>query len=131
MANRLASCSCGQLSAQVSGAPLRISMCHCLACQRRSGSPFATQARFRRADVQLAGTSHSHVLVGGEGSRCHFHFCPSCSATVYFYTEGTEHELAIPVGAFADPDFPAPQVSVYEQRMHSWVQPPAGAERIP
>jgi hypothetical protein len=38
--------------------------------------------------------------------------------------------VAIPVGAFADPSFPAPTVSVYEERMHGWVQLPSGIERI-
>jgi hypothetical protein len=38
--------------------------------------------------------------------------------------------VAIPVGAFADPTFPAPTVSVYEERMHSWVHLPAGIERM-
>lgn len=38
--------------------------------------------------------------------------------------------LAIPVGAFADPDFPPPTVSVYEERMHPWVTLPADVEHI-
>jgi hypothetical protein len=42
-----------------------------------------------------------------------------------------EEYLAIPVGAFADPSFPAPLVSVYESRMHSWIVPPPDAEHIP
>ena len=46
MSKRLASCSCGQLTAEVTGDPVRISICHCLACQRRTGSVFAEQARF-------------------------------------------------------------------------------------
>lgn len=37
----------------------------------------------------------------------------------------------VPVGAFADPGFPAPTVSVYEERMHAWVQLPAGIEHLP
>jgi len=41
-----------------------------------------------------------------------------------------EEFLAIPVGAFADSSFPAPGVSVYEERMHGWVVPPADAEHI-
>lgn len=44
--------------------------------------------------------------------------------------EGLDAFVAIPVGAFADPAFPAPTVSVYETRMHGWVVPPAGAEHI-
>ena len=29
--------------------------------------------------------------------------------------------VAVPVGAFADPTFPAPKFSVYEHRKHPWV----------
>lgn len=79
----------------------------------------------------IAGTSSEYVRVGDEGSRIRFHFCPHCGATVYYEPEGTEEYLAIPVGAFADPSFPAPSVSVYEERMHAWVVPPADAQHIP
>ena len=128
---RMARCSCGQLTAKVSGDPLRISICHCLNSQRRSGSVFATQARFQREQVMVSETSTSFALAGDEGSRAHFHFCPICGATVYFQAEGAEETIAIPIGAFADPLFPAPTVSVYEERMHAWVVPPPCAEHIP
>ena len=131
MSQRLASCSCGQLTAQVSGEPVRISICHCLACQRRTGSVFGQQARYRREHVVLSGASSEYVRVGDEGSRVKFHFCPTCGSTVYYEPQGLEEYLAIPVGAFADPSFTAPSVSVYESRMHSWVAPPADAEHIP
>ena len=29
--------------------------------------------------------------------------------------------VAVPVGAFADPQFPAPRISVFERRRHHWV----------
>ncbi|MBQ5947472.1 GFA family protein [Massilia sp. ST3] len=131
MSTRLASCSCGQLSARVEGDPVRISICHCLACQRRTGGPFAEQARFPRENVTVAGQSTAFVRVGGSGSRATFHFCPHCGATVYYTAEGLEAYVTIPVGAFADPGFPAPTVSVYEERMHSWVVPPPEAEHFP
>lgn len=131
MTTRLASCSCGQLTAHVDGDPVRVSICHCLACQRRTGSVFGEQARFLRTQVAPSGTSSEYVRVGDEGSRVKFHFCPSCGSTVYYEPEGMDEYLVIPVGAFADPGFPAPQVSVYEERIHSWVRPPEDAERIP
>jgi hypothetical protein len=131
MPERLASCSCGQLTATVTGEPIRVSICHCLACQRRTGSVFGQQARFRRDQASLSGVSSEYVRVGDEGSRAKFHFCPSCGATVYYELDGMPEYLAIPVGAFADPGFPAPSVSVYEDRMHSWVIPPPEAEHIP
>lgn len=131
MRTRLASCSCGQLSARITGDPVRISICHCLACQRRTGSVFAQQARFLRENVTITGNSTEYILVGDEGSRARFHFCPQCGATVYYEAEGLEAYLTIPVGAFADPDFPSPTVSVYESRMHQWVVPPRDAEHFP
>lgn len=128
---RLASCSCGQLTAQVDGEPVRVSICHCLNCQRRSGGPFAQQARFVREHVVTSGTSSTFVLAGDSGARATFHFCPQCGATVYYEAEALPGFIAIPVGAFADPSFPAPTVSVYEERKHQWVVPPADAQHFP
>lgn len=130
MSQRLASCSCGQVTAKVSGEPVRVSICHCLACQRRTGSVFGEQARFLREQVSVSGISTQYVRRGDEGSRVTFHFCPTCGATVYYEPEGLEAFIAMPVGAFADPNFPAPSVSVYEDRMHRWVVPPPDAEHI-
>lgn len=126
---RIASCSCGQLQAHVSGEPVRISVCHCLACQRRTGSVFASQARFPRAAVTIVGTGTEYVRVGDEGTQATFRFCPKCGAIVY-WTGGDDETFAIPVGAFADPSFPAPTVSVYEGRMHGWVRMPGDIEHI-
>lgn len=130
MQPRIASCSCGRLRAEVTAEPLRISVCHCLACQRRTGSVFAAQARFPRGAVSISGASSGFVRIGDEGTRATFRFCPTCGATVYYTLSGMEDVVAIPVGAFADPSFPAPTVSVYEERMHGWVHMPAGIEHI-
>lgn len=128
---RTAACSCGQLTVQVQGDPARVSLCHCLACQRRTGSVFGAQARFSLAQCTLAGESKTWARTGDEGSRVTFHFCPTCGATVYYRVEGyDEGRIAIPVGAFADPAFPPPTFSVYEERMHGWVHLPGGMEHM-
>jgi hypothetical protein len=130
MSTRLASCSCGQLSATVEGDPLRVSVCHCLACQRRTGSVFGAQARFERAKVQLAGQGREYVRVGDSGGQSTFTFCPTCGASVWYTMAGMPDFIAIPVGAFADPTFPGPVFSVYEERMHAWVTMPADIEHM-
>ena len=48
---RRAACSCGQLHLTIESEPSRISMCHCLECQRRTGAAISNQARFRREQV--------------------------------------------------------------------------------
>lgn len=123
-----AACSCGQLRLTARKDPYRVSMCHCLACQRRTGSTYGAQARFDAADVEVAGESVEYVRVGDEGHAIHFHFCPRCGATVYYWF-GDGSFRAVPVGAFADPTFPPPGVSFYESRRHAWVSVPPGARR--
>lgn len=130
MSTRTASCSCGQLQAVVTSDPIRVSVCHCLACQKRTGSVFAAQARFRADSVSLSGRSTEFVRVGDEGSAARFRFCPGCGATVYYTMQGQDDLIAIPVGAFADPTFPGPSFSVYEERMHSWVSMPTDIEHM-
>jgi hypothetical protein len=130
MTLRIASCSCGQLSARVSGDPIRVSVCHCFACQRRTGSVFGAQARFLRQAVEIAGTGTEYVRNGDEGGSTRFTFCATCGATVFFVTEGREDSIAIPVGAFSESRFPAPTYSVYEDRMHPWVTMPEDMEHM-
>jgi hypothetical protein len=130
MTTRLASCSCGQLSAVCEGEPVRISMCHCLACQRRTGGTFGVQARFPRDKVAITGQSTAYVRVGDSGNSATFHFCPTCGCTVYYRIDSIPDVIAVPVGAFADPTFPAPKISVYETRKHAWTGIPADVEHF-
>jgi hypothetical protein len=125
-----AACSCGQLRVTVDGEPVRISMCHCLACQRRTGSAFSLQARFQASDVQIEGRHTDYVRVADHGERRTFSFCPDCGATVFYTGESQPDLVAVPVGAFADPGFPAPWVSVWEQRRHPWVGLPDRIEHV-
>jgi len=118
---RVASCTCGELKATCIGEPVRVSMCHCLNCQRRTGSAFSLTSRWPAERVTVEGTSHAYRLTGDEGSTATFRFCPSCGATVYFESDGIPGMISVPVGAFADPTFPPPQVSVYGVRKHPWI----------
>ena len=130
MVSHDAACSCGQLSLVAEGDPVRVSMCHCLACQRRTGSAFGIQARFPAEQVQIAGRSSEYVRAADDdGEERRFRFCPECGGTVFYTTSDRPGLIAVPVGAFADPSFPAPTVSVYGHRRHSWLVLPHGIEQ--
>jgi hypothetical protein len=123
MTSRTAACSCGQLRIQVEGEPRGVGICNCLACQQRTGSVFAALAGFR-APYQVLGNATEYVRVGDQGAKFRFRFCPMCGTTVFHTEEGQEGSVSVAVGAFADPSFPAPQVSVYDCRRHPWVRLP-------
>jgi hypothetical protein len=126
---REASCSCGQLRVAVEGEPVRISVCHCLACQKRTGSAFGVQARYARDQVKgIEGRASHYERVADSGNALRFYFCPDCGSTVYWDLAALPAFIAVAVGAFADPSFPAPAFSVYEARRHHWVDVPDGPD---
>lgn len=127
MSSRIASCSCGQLSIEVNGEPCGVGVCHCFACQRRTGSVFAALASFT-APYSVSGKATEYVRTGDQGAQFVFRFCPVCGTNLFHTEIGEDDSVSVAVGAFADPAFPAPTVSVYDCRRHSWVQLPSGVE---
>ena len=122
----MASCSCGQLQIEVSGEPAGIGVCHCLACQQRTGSVFAALAVFP-APYTVTGEASEYLRTGDQGARFLFRFCPVCGTNLFHTEEGVgDTSVAVAVGGFADPSFPPPQVSVYDCRRHGWIQMPPG-----
>jgi hypothetical protein len=118
--SRVASCRCGQLTIACKGEPVRVSVCHCFDCQKRSGSAFAVQARFKPDDVEISGDERIWKGITDSGNVAVFHFCPTCGSTTYYQAKPHSDLIAVPVGAFADNTFPQPNYSVYEQRKHAW-----------
>lgn len=122
-----ASCNCGQLSLAVTGEPARVSVCHCNACQKRTGSAFGVQARYQLSQVAFSGNSHHYQRVGDEGAVITFQFCPNCGGNLWFTMDVMPNVVAIPLGNFADDQISkmqlaAPTVAVYQARCHDWVK---------
>jgi hypothetical protein len=124
MTIRTATCCCGKLKVTCEGDPVRASMCHCLACQQRTGSVFGVQARFPADKVKFEGATTTYVRTGDSGGKASFRFCPTCGSTVFWEIDKLPGFIAVAVGAFADPTFLAPKVSIYEARRHKWTRMP-------
>ena len=120
---RTASCRCGQLKAEVDGDPIRISVCHCMECKKRSGSAFAFQARYPSDQVRLNGASKSWSKFTDSGKEAIFTFCPDCGSDLYYQNDrGSDGQMAFPVGTFDDPFFARPQYSVFGSRKPDWLE---------
>lgn len=129
---RVASCNCGQLSVTCVGPdPERISLCHCKLCQKQSGSAFGIQARFPKEQVTITGksTQWKFPIAGANplpyrtcaDTGATFHFCPVCASTVYYTADLDPERIGVKLGAFADPSFPAPKITGYEEYRFAWV----------
>jgi hypothetical protein len=121
MTTRRAACSCGQLDLTIEGEPVRISMCNCLECQRRTGAVISNQARFHRNQVTINGQAKKWKRTAESGNELTFHFCPICGSTVCWENNGLSGNILVAVGNFADPSFPAPTIAVWEETRHPWI----------
>jgi hypothetical protein len=47
-------CICGAVQYAAHGDPLRVSVCYCTWCQRRTGSGFAVEALFEKSQIEVS-----------------------------------------------------------------------------
>ena len=130
MSERIGTCMCGELRVICEGEPIRVGICHCWECQKRSGAPFAAQARWPRDKVRTEGNPKEWTRTGDEGTKATFRFCPTCGSTLWYTNETMPDLVAVAIGAFSDTSLPAPQYSVYEARKHPWVRLPDDIEHL-
>jgi hypothetical protein len=122
MANlRKAQCSCGSVTATTPEEPIRVVACHCLECQRRTGSPFGVSAWFKSEDVETKGETTSYQRISPANRAVHFNFCPKCATTLFYTADLRPGLTALPIGTFDDPHFPAPVRSLWEKSRHDWI----------
>ncbi|ROV60221.1 aldehyde-activating protein [Vibrio ponticus] len=119
---RTAECSCGQVSLICKGEPIRTTICHCFACQKRTGSVFGVQARFNKSQVSYSGDVVEFSRIGDSGNQVHYSFCPACGTTVMLTLSALSDFIVIPVGIFTNQELPQPSFSVYEQNKQSWLK---------
>jgi hypothetical protein len=117
---RIARCCCGALRAEATGEPSRLTVCHCIECQRRTGSAFGVGAYFPKDQVRTEGPSKIYVRGSDSGRKVELHFCPDCGTSVFWHTEFLPDHVGIAFGTFADP-LPWPTASVWEATRHPWV----------
>jgi hypothetical protein len=126
-----ATCQCGQLKVRMPGPTLAVVACHCVACQRRTGSPFGVAAYYPDDQVLVEGVSKRHVRKTALGGDFENFFCPDCGSTVFFRGSKNVGLTGVAIGAISDDHTMAPIRSVWEQSMHRWVTIPTAVEHFP
>ena len=118
---RTAACHCGGLRLTVTCDPSWTNVCHCKACQRRTGAVIHSGAYFLQTDVTVDGPTKTYARPADSGYAIAFHFCPECGSNVYWEASRFPRYYGVAVGAFADSTFPLPEFSVWVESMHPWL----------
>lgn len=105
--------------------------CHCLACQKRSGSPFGEAAYYPHGHVKVEGQSRQFSRATEAGGKFDQFFCPECGSTVFMRGTKNPDVTGIPIGLFDDPHVMQPVRSVWEDTRHAWVEIPTAVQHFP
>ena len=125
-----ARCSCGALSLRLAEPSKLVVACHCLDCRRRTGAPFGVGAFYPVDNVAVSGTAKEFTRDSASSNKVHTYFCPNCGSTIYWKADKLPSLIGVAVRALADPEYPAPVRSVFEQTKHKWVHIDSAADRF-
>ena len=114
-------CQCGELRYRITGAPAWLTICHCLECQRQTGSAFGMSLRVRREDVEvLKGELKTWTRPADSGATVVCRFCGTCGNRIW-HEPSDPAFLHIKPGTLDDPSQVAPQYESWTARKAGWV----------
>jgi hypothetical protein len=122
--SREGGCSCGAVRYRLTSDPLFVHCCHCLNCQRQTGSAFVINLLIEADRVKLLGEAPDAVDVPrDDGSTQTIFRCPTCQIAVF--SQYTRPEVRfVRAGTLDDPDSVSPDVHIFTRSKVSWVQLP-------
>jgi hypothetical protein len=117
-------CSCGGVRYRVTPEPLFVHCCHCLSCQRQTGSAFVINLLIEAGYVEvLTGEPQPVSVPRDDGSKQRIFRCPGCQIAL-FSEYGRPEVLFVRGGTLDEPGSVAPDVHIYTRSKLPWVALP-------
>jgi len=117
-------CACGAVRYRLTTDPLFTHCCHCLNCQRQTGSAFVINLLIEAARMELlAGVPQPVEVLRDDGSKQRIFRCPTCQVAV-FSEYGRPGVRFVRGGTLDQPDEIAPDVHIFTRSKVSWITLP-------
>ena len=124
MGRREGRCACGSVRYRLTSDPLFTHCCHCLNCQRQTGSAFVINLMIEADRVELLADAPRQVDVPrDDGSKQRIFRCPTCQVAV-FSEYGRPEVRFVRGGTLDDPSGLRPDVHIYTKSKLSWITLP-------
>lgn len=117
---RKGGCLCGACRYEIDGDPVVVAHCHCIDCQKLTGSGHSTGAMFAESGISLAGPSASYSMSSESGSKVARLFCSKCGSPLFGKNSGMPGFMTVSLGTLDSPDDLVPQVVVFRRSRRSW-----------
>jgi len=123
-------CSCGAVRYRLTSAPMFVHCCHCLNCQRQTGSAFVINLLIEADRVELLAAEPKPVDVPrDDGSSQRVYRCPTCQIAVYS-EYGRPEVRFVRAGTLDDPSAITPDVHIFTRSKVPWVELPESAPAV-
>jgi hypothetical protein len=120
-------CQCGNITFEVSADPLMSGQCHCLDCQKASGTGHTTMIAFPQGSVKIEGKTATYQSPADSGATITRYFCPRCGSRLFGSSSGMPQLFTVNAGALDDPSLYKPMMTVYTKRLQPWDAVATGA----
>jgi hypothetical protein len=114
------SCQCGNVTISVSKKPTMMLQCHCLDCQKSTGTGHTSNAYFNSDDVSIDGEVKGHTVVADSGNEMSRYFCANCGSRLYGRNSARPGLVSVQVGCLEDHSWFSPQAVFYSSRRNDW-----------
>jgi hypothetical protein len=123
-------CACGNVRYRLASGPLFVHCCHCLNCQRQTGSAFVINLLIEADRVELlSGDPVAVDVPRDDGSSQRIFRCPTCQVAVYS-EYGRPEVLFVRAGTLDDPSRVEPDVHIYTRSKVGWVELPESTPAV-
>jgi hypothetical protein len=120
-------CACGAVRYQLQSEPMFVHCCHCLDCQRQTGSAFVINALIETDRLAIPTGEPRPVAVPTDSGKPHRIFrCPDCQVAVWSEYGGRAQLRFVRVGTLDLPAALSPDVHIYVRSKLPWVRLPDG-----
>lgn len=121
MAKITGGCLCGAVRYTADADPSSVTVCHCLDCQKFTGSAFAALLRISKDALTIEGTVKTFSSLGGSGNALLRHFCPECGSSIAEESVARPGMMVLTVGTFDDPTIAKPGREIFRDRAWPWL----------
>jgi hypothetical protein len=131
MAHFTGGCLCGSVRYAVDAEPIRQLLCHCIDCQRHTGTAFLSAMVFPADSIEITGSLTIYTMPGGQsGEPMHRRFCSRCGTPITINWDNTGKILMM-AGTLDDRTLFKPQIGLFCDSAPPWVVMPKDTENLP
>ena len=122
MSDLKGSCMCGQISYDSNAEPVMTAVCHCLDCQKQTGTSFSIVVGVPENELQVSGKPSIYSTTGDSGKTVNRHFCGDCGSPIYSQADMLPGVLLLKAGTLEDTSWLSPELEIWCDSRQNWLQ---------